>query len=64
MKTNKMLGVTLLLLGLLFVLTGGTFIYAMSAVSNALSNPLLGGMMSMLFALLGGLICSGLIRLW
>ncbi len=32
--------------------------------SAAALSALLGGMVSMLFALLGGLICSGQIRLW
>jgi hypothetical protein len=34
------------------------------AFAGAALSALLGGMMSMLFALLGGLICSGQIRLW
>ena len=43
MNANKMLAVTLLLLGILFVLMGGGIIYVMMMVSSALSNPLLAG---------------------
>jgi hypothetical protein len=41
MKTNKVLGATLLLLGILFIIGGGASIYAMILVGNIFSNPML-----------------------
>ena len=40
MKANKMLGVTLLLMGLLHVVMGGGTLYLLAALSQLFSNPL------------------------